>query len=456
MTAIESLRIPMNTVTERNDVRHSTPKPGDPFNPWRRACGFYPPAFVSRLRHVVIPGSNHRLGNGHKNLYTLLVRRWGQEGPCFPGQESLAFDLGCSPRQVKVWIADLEAFGLIRYRRRGRGNGGRGLTNEYTFLWHPIFEVQPSVKRRFSKCETDSFEVRKAVVLKCEDQRPLYKEETRSEETCTDRSSSSSGEPKRMRDASNVESTTTTLPFFEKNKTQNAPWWTPEELSNANRALARHGTQCSSGSNTHPDSALTTKVLSHFSNFAEFSAWLGDLQNRISSDLIRTWGFYVADAQTIWPERRAEVEAQVAAERQRELDQERARHERERERQEREELVKKCRAKNWKRQPNTDCKRCAGYGCDPDTEQICSCEAGKQFEHEATKCPRCDHSGFVTLSEDVLSFVEWCDCQHGLARQKKEPDLVERFNSTTRKFLSMGQRSRDVGRSLHVTGGARW
>jgi hypothetical protein len=34
MTAIESLRIPMNTVTETNDVRHSTPKPGEPFNPY--------------------------------------------------------------------------------------------------------------------------------------------------------------------------------------------------------------------------------------------------------------------------------------------------------------------------------------------------------------------------------------------------------------------------------------
>jgi len=164
---------------DANNSDHS-PQAGAPFNPWRGVCLFYPPDAVSRLRDVVILKTRHRLTNGHKRLYTLLVRRWGREGPCFPGQESLATDLGCSIRQVKVWIADLEAFGLIRYRRRGRGDGGRGLTNEYTFLWHRIFEVQVPRSVQLLKCENGRFEVQKSALSKCEDQSPLYKKETRS------------------------------------------------------------------------------------------------------------------------------------------------------------------------------------------------------------------------------------------------------------------------------------
>jgi hypothetical protein len=51
----------------------------------------------------------------------------------------MAAALGNSVRQVKSDMAALEALGLIRHTRRRRHS------NLYTFLWHPIFEVQPTV-----------------------------------------------------------------------------------------------------------------------------------------------------------------------------------------------------------------------------------------------------------------------------------------------------------------------
>lgn len=176
---------------DRNDAPRPEPpraghfEVGQPFNPWRGSCGFYPPDCLSRLRGVVILSTRHRLTDGHKNLFARLVRRAGQDGLCFPSYESLAGDLGRSVRQVKTWVADLEAFGLIRHRRRGRGHGGRGLENEYTFLWHEIYKARSSARLRVMKCNPGTFEVQDFEISKCNDERPLYKEETRTEETRT-------------------------------------------------------------------------------------------------------------------------------------------------------------------------------------------------------------------------------------------------------------------------------
>jgi hypothetical protein len=142
-------------------------------------CGFYPPDIVAALPAVMVIGTRRKLSHGHKALYARLVRRWGQNGPCFPGQVWLAEKLGVSVRTVKMWIEDLEGFGLIKRCRRGRAVGGDGQTNEYTFLWHSIFEVQrqPPTKRVL-KCQNDGFEVQESARLKCKNQQRHYKEET--------------------------------------------------------------------------------------------------------------------------------------------------------------------------------------------------------------------------------------------------------------------------------------
>ncbi len=182
-----------NDAPRQGPTRAGALEVGQPFNPWRVSCGFYPPDCLSRLRGVVILGTRHRLTDGHKNLFIRLVRRAGQDGRCFPSYASLAADLGRSVRQVKTWVADLEAFGLIRHRRRGRGHGGRGLENEYTFLWHQIYEVRPQTRIRIMKCNPGNFEVQDSPVLKCKNEHPLYKEEARTEEARTSSSDQRSG-----------------------------------------------------------------------------------------------------------------------------------------------------------------------------------------------------------------------------------------------------------------------
>jgi hypothetical protein len=65
-------------------------KPGDEFNPWRGACGFYPPDAVGRQK---------TLTDGQKRAYERLVRYAGQNGDCFPQLQTLADELGNhSPR----------------------------------------------------------------------------------------------------------------------------------------------------------------------------------------------------------------------------------------------------------------------------------------------------------------------------------------------------------------------
>ena len=109
------------------------PQCGQLLNPWRDACGFYSPDVVGRLRD---------LADGPKRLYERLCRRAGRNGFCFPSFRSLSSDLGKCERQVRSDLKALEAYGLIQSRRRDRGKGGRGQSNVYVFLWHPIFERQ--------------------------------------------------------------------------------------------------------------------------------------------------------------------------------------------------------------------------------------------------------------------------------------------------------------------------
>jgi hypothetical protein len=111
---------------------------GETFNPWHGVCGFYPPDVVARRRDLT---------NGQKRLYERGVRWAGQNGVFWYGFDRMAGELGKSVRQVKDDMAALEAKGLIRHVRRRRNS------NVYSFLWHPMFEVQPTA------LQEDDFEV---------------------------------------------------------------------------------------------------------------------------------------------------------------------------------------------------------------------------------------------------------------------------------------------------------
>ena len=68
-----------------------------------------------------------KLGVGAKITYAMFLKYAWDNSYCFPGQERLAKDIGCSERSVHTWMKELETAGLLSVKRRGLGK-----TNLYT------------------------------------------------------------------------------------------------------------------------------------------------------------------------------------------------------------------------------------------------------------------------------------------------------------------------------------
>src|ERR1039457_3132523 len=98
--------------------------PGQKFIPHRqfRSGVFLPDVILA----------NRRLSGGAKLLWARLARYAGVNGVCFPSCQTLGLDLGCSPRQVQRYVAELVHAGLITAKQRDFNK-----SNTYTFLWHP-------------------------------------------------------------------------------------------------------------------------------------------------------------------------------------------------------------------------------------------------------------------------------------------------------------------------------
>lgn len=58
---------------------------------------------------------------GAKLTYAMLLKYARELDACFPGQDRLAADMGCSRRSVVRYISELAAVGLIVITRRGQG-----------------------------------------------------------------------------------------------------------------------------------------------------------------------------------------------------------------------------------------------------------------------------------------------------------------------------------------------
>ena len=82
---------------------------------------------------------NPNVSVGAKMVYILLLSYAWQKGSCFPGQETLASDLGVSNRSVVKWIKELEKEGLIARKRRGLGK-----TNVYIILDYKPTKKEPN------------------------------------------------------------------------------------------------------------------------------------------------------------------------------------------------------------------------------------------------------------------------------------------------------------------------
>jgi hypothetical protein len=104
-------------------------RPGEPLNPFRLFNGLFVPEALARHRG---------LSPGAKLAYGRLARYAGQDGQCYPAMLTLAREIGVGLRQARKYLGELERVKLIRRVSRFSRNGQT--SNQYEFLWHPIFD----------------------------------------------------------------------------------------------------------------------------------------------------------------------------------------------------------------------------------------------------------------------------------------------------------------------------
>lgn len=92
----------------------------------------------SRIRTIVLEGfdavtmggftqvpnivlKSEKLSAGEKLTYAMLLSYAWQNESCFPGQETLAKDMGCTRQSANGYLKGLKKKGFIEIRRRGLG-----------------------------------------------------------------------------------------------------------------------------------------------------------------------------------------------------------------------------------------------------------------------------------------------------------------------------------------------
>ena len=62
-----------------------------------------------------------KIGVGAKLVYAMLLKyAWANES-CFPGQQTLASDMGAGERSVRTYLKELEKAGYLKITQRGLG-----------------------------------------------------------------------------------------------------------------------------------------------------------------------------------------------------------------------------------------------------------------------------------------------------------------------------------------------
>ena len=65
--------------------------------------------------------TNKELSIGAKITYAMLLKYSWDNDYCFPGQQTLADDIGSTDRSVRKWLKELNASGFITITQRGQG-----------------------------------------------------------------------------------------------------------------------------------------------------------------------------------------------------------------------------------------------------------------------------------------------------------------------------------------------
>ena len=79
---------------------------------------------VTRHGFTQVPNfilTKRELSVGAKLAYAMLLKyAWGDDA-CFPGQVTLAADMGAAERSVRTYLKELESAGLLEIAQRGLG-----------------------------------------------------------------------------------------------------------------------------------------------------------------------------------------------------------------------------------------------------------------------------------------------------------------------------------------------
>ena len=263
----------------------TTTNVGEPFNPWRKICGFYPPDIVGGNKDL-------KLTDGQKRLYERGVRWAGKKGVFYYGFRAIATALGKSIRQVKDDMATLEAKGLMAHTRQGP------LPNLYRFLWHPIFEVQPTAHQEGDlEVQDSTLEVQDSVI-----KGPLKVQPT-AHKSCTSMNYVSRISSSSALEAENVAQPDDDPKINSKNQNQHPD---PEAFEKRVGELQRM-LQLSRAESLNipveqiaaPDRTITVKILEVFADFADAQTWVE--KDTIRRGLARKsrssmWGLWLEDA----------------------------------------------------------------------------------------------------------------------------------------------------------------
>ena len=114
------------------------------FNPYKNFVGSFIPNCLLQYRE---------LSSSAKLLWARLAQYAGENGYCYPSQQTLADELGLSERQVRNLLQELETKQFI-YRETPQGQDKVfHKTTRYYFILHPIFESE--IINLNSKNQTD-------------------------------------------------------------------------------------------------------------------------------------------------------------------------------------------------------------------------------------------------------------------------------------------------------------
>lgn len=65
--------------------------------------------------------TNAQLSVGAKLAYAMLLKYAWSDDACFPGQATLAADMGAGERSIRTYLNELEAAGFLEVTQRGLG-----------------------------------------------------------------------------------------------------------------------------------------------------------------------------------------------------------------------------------------------------------------------------------------------------------------------------------------------